>query len=520
MTVSLKKTSSLPINLKGKRALVIDSIENVRFIIASLLSEIGFSLVTQCGTGAEATSILLKENFDLIITDLKSEKIDGLKLLNDIRKGKSKNMNVPFILTSTNIDQRAVVSAIQAGVSEFIVKPFSGQILIDRVVRAFKYPIKNAQIFEQYQTLLGKEDDEKLSILVVDDEPANIDLISGLLRQDYKVKAATNANLAFKICQLEPQPDLVLLDIMMPEIDGLQLCKRIKKSPRTQHIAVIFLSAMNQTKDIVAGLELGASDYITKPVIPEIVKVRVDTQARSIAASKLVRQQMDAMMEMARLKEEFETVIKSDMKRPLTQMNTALANLLQHSRDPKRLLKDAELVQTAIDNLTTILDRTLLVKKIEDGQYTLEPKTIELKSVFSTVIKNLTPLLDERLLELKINELKQESITGEYDLVLSTLSNVFESLVFSAPRGSVLTVSVSKTDDDRSRIGVHSVNTIPIELRAKIFDKFVTNNSREGTFIGLYAAKLFTEIQHGEIGLTEESDLGTEIYMIFPRKTP
>lgn len=121
-------------------------------------------------------------------------------------------------------------------------------------------------------------DNKKKTILVVDDTPVNIDVLSGLLRKEYKVKAALNGEKALKIAQSEPCPSMILLDIMMPGIDGYEVCRQLKSNPLTSNIPVIFITAKNQIEDERIGLELGAVDYITKPFSPSIVEARVHTQ--------------------------------------------------------------------------------------------------------------------------------------------------------------------------------------------------------------------------------------------------
>jgi phosphoserine phosphatase RsbU/P len=115
-------------------------------------------------------------------------------------------------------------------------------------------------------------------ILVVDDTPANLSLMTGILQDYYQVKAATNGEKAIKIANSANPPDLILLDIMMPEMDGYQVCRHLKSDPQTHEIPIIFLTAMSEAEDEALGLELGASDYITKPVSPPIALARIKTQ--------------------------------------------------------------------------------------------------------------------------------------------------------------------------------------------------------------------------------------------------
>ena len=120
-----------------------------------------------------------------------------------------------------------------------------------------------------------KNKQTKTSVLVVDDMPINIKILTELLCADYQVKAATNGVDAFTIAKSFPQPDLILLDIMMPELDGYDVIHRLKTNPKTESIPVIFVTAMNKVDDECLGFGLGAVDYITKPFNPALVLARV-----------------------------------------------------------------------------------------------------------------------------------------------------------------------------------------------------------------------------------------------------
>ena len=147
------------------------------------------------------------------------------------------------------------------------------------------------------------ERNQKAVILAVDDTPENLDVVKGILADDYTVKAAINGQMALKIIEKAP-PDLILLDIMMPGMSGYEVCERLKADPDTRDIPVIFLTAMEQTTDEAKGFELGAADYITKPVNPPILEARVKTHlALKFAMDELqsayavIKKQKDRMQE-------------------------------------------------------------------------------------------------------------------------------------------------------------------------------------------------------------------------------
>ena len=129
----------------------------------------------------------------------------------------------------------------------------------------------------------------KPTVLVVDDAADNLEVISGLLKGLYKVKVAANGEKGLQIARSDSPPDLILLDIMMPEISGYEVCTQLKADPATHHIPIIFLTALSSAEDERKGLELGAEDYVTKPISPAILLARVKTHLRIKAAVDFLR---------------------------------------------------------------------------------------------------------------------------------------------------------------------------------------------------------------------------------------
>lgn len=132
---------------------------------------------------------------------------------------------------------------------------------------------------------------EKQTILVVDDTPDNLSLMSGLLKDFYRVKVANSGDKALKIVRGESPPDLILLDIMMPGLSGYDVCQELKGSPATRDIPIIFLTAMTGVDDEKKGLEMGGADYITKPISPPLVLARVKNQLQTKAAADFLKDQ-------------------------------------------------------------------------------------------------------------------------------------------------------------------------------------------------------------------------------------
>ena len=132
---------------------------------------------------------------------------------------------------------------------------------------------------------------EKQAVLVVDDTPANIQILMETLKHEYRIIAAVNGERALQLAASTPPPDIILLDVMMPEMDGYEVCAKLKSDAKTRDIPIIFITAMSDTKDETRGLELGAVDYITKPISPPVVMARVKSHLELKQAREILKNQ-------------------------------------------------------------------------------------------------------------------------------------------------------------------------------------------------------------------------------------
>jgi serine phosphatase RsbU (regulator of sigma subunit) len=147
------------------------------------------------------------------------------------------------------------------------------------------------------------ETDSKRTLLLVDDTPANIQMAQSILKDDYKIRIATSGAKALELIKAGPFPDLILLDVMMPEMDGYEVCAQLKAAPETREIPVLFLTGKTDVEDETRGFQVGAVDYIHKPFSPAIVKARVRTHLMLRDARAQLARQLDALnreLEMAR----------------------------------------------------------------------------------------------------------------------------------------------------------------------------------------------------------------------------
>ena len=164
--------------------------------------------------------------------------------------------------------------------------------------------------------------DEKKLILIVDDSPANIKVAHEILKPLYKTRVATSGAAALEAVKINPPPDLILLDVMMPEMDGYEVCARLKSQIATREIPVIFLTAMTDTEDETRGFETGAVDYIHKPFSPPVLLARVNTH---LTLQKLRDQLMETVLGSLGSPESPDNAFKPDVAAPLVaQFRTLL----------------------------------------------------------------------------------------------------------------------------------------------------------------------------------------------------
>jgi len=437
--------------------------------------------------------------------------MNGVDLLIKVRKD-PKLARIPFVIASATVEHSEIVRAIKCGVSEYIVKPFSPKILKERLIRAIENPVKSV-IKDKHESEVKKE---QLQVLVVDDVPDNIQVIADIIKGDFKVKAATDGAKALKICASKSPPDIVLLDIMMPGMSGLEVCKKLKDNPATQHITVIFLTALDQTKDIVKGFELGAVDYITKPINPPVVIARINTHAKLVNNHKSMKYQVDTLLENERLKQEFDRVMQNDLRHPIDEMLKTVGMLKQFSKDPTRVGQYSDTLLATCNYLQQMIDNMLLLYKLEEGSYDLAPVKINLSVIVAKILETFKTSISNKRLEIYNNTDEDSFALGEELLTSSLISNLVENAIEAAPRGSVISMKTA-LENGFQTLRINNTGTIPAEITDNFFGKYVTAGKKSGSGIGTYAAKLMVDIQKGVIEFESTEQSGTTLMVAIPQ---
>ncbi|MBF0560983.1 MAG: hybrid sensor histidine kinase/response regulator [Alphaproteobacteria bacterium] len=343
-------------------------------------------------------------------------------------------------------------------------------------------------------------------ILVVDDAPENLAILLEALKTDYTVIAARNGPKALQLAAATPAPDLVLLDIVMPGMDGFQVCVEMKAKEATRSIPVIFLTAIEDDESERIGLSLGAVDFIRKPIRVETLQLRVKLHLELVQSRQRLEEQNRQLQEAARLREDVEHITRHDLKSPLNIIIAAPQFLLMQCdfSDSQRDL--VKMIETAGYRMLEMINRSLDLFKMENGIYDFRPKPVDLLAVLRQVLAELAPVLEARNVQviIRVNTLvpKEDQkvlVMAESLLCHSMFSNICKNAVEASPVGDVI-----KIDFEQGVIATISIDNggeVPHEIRERFFDKLVTAGKQNGTGLGTYSARLIARTQKGTIRL-------------------
>ncbi|MDN3615970.1 response regulator [Vibrio gallaecicus] len=502
----------------SKRVLIVDDFESITKTLVTILETLEFKKIHRAKNGREALSVLKDYNVDLIISDWNMPKMDGLELLKTIRRDKDL-AHIPFVMVTGNIDQSDVMTAISEGVTGYLVKPFSHTMLINRVHKAFKAPIP--QLIEEVN---GPADLSRRvntapqpapnSILLVDDEPNNLMVLGELLKGDYKLQACRSGKKALEICGKDTPPDLILLDIMMPEMSGLEVCEILKKNPLTEHIPIIFVSALSQTDDVLKGLALGAVDYITKPVTPEIVKARVKNHIKIVQQRMTMQQQIEAMVENTRIRDDMHRIFRHDLSNPLTAI---IANLPVLEEKASHCVDELDMIRESSLMIQKMMSSQQTLMKLEENKGAIQLEPIDAHSLINKLCFGLQAKCEKSNIFIQYSVPPEHQYMGDSLLSYTMFSNLINNAVEAAPSGSSVKISsILDAESNTVRFNIHNLGEIPPSIHSTFFNKFVTNGKVTGTGIGTYSARLAAEAQNGEISFKTSYEEGTTLMIVFP----
>ncbi len=382
-------------------------------------------------------------------------------------------------------------------------------------------------------------------ILVVDDEAYNIDLLEDIFGDDYEVLSATSGVAALEIAERR-RPDLILLDVMMPGMDGYEVCRRLKAGKAASHSLVIFITGLGNAADETRGLELGAVDYVTKPINPAAVKARVDNQIKfkraqekllELAAREHARQ-MDAELkrsaeidrsakEELQQKDDFLSRVSHELRSPLTSIysfSTIIADGLAGATTPEQN-GYLEIIIKNVDQLQSMIEDLLQVTQAKSGKVTLDLQCVSVSDAVVYSLQTLRSAAAAKNIEISFNPSAHLAPAHADAMRLrQVLIVLLDNAIKFTPDGGRVAVQASEWESDPGLLVVEVADTgcgIDPAIRERIFEHLyqapASNRAgRRGLGLGLHIAKDLVTRQGGDIWLTGELGQGSRFCFTVP----
>ncbi|MBE9211673.1 hybrid sensor histidine kinase/response regulator [Plectonema cf. radiosum LEGE 06105] len=359
-------------------------------------------------------------------------------------------------------------------------------------------------------------------ILAVDDIPDNLHLVQAILESEgYEVKLVVNGETALEEIQRLP-PSLILLDVMMPGIDGYEVTRRIRNNPENDYIPILLVTAFDDAS-VVEGLDAGADDFIRKPFDTDELLARVRSLLR-------LKHSIDAQKEMTRQREDFVSRLTHDLRTPLVAADRMLNLFLQETFcqiSPEMKKAIAAMIRSN-HNLLEMVNTLLEVSRFEAGKKTLNFESCNLLSIVEEVVQELSPLAQERDLTIEFkNNLQQAEDTsviknGDCLELRRVVSNLIGNAIKFTDEGGVkirLSELISDTGQSWVKLEVEDTGYgIAQEDQKTIFERFRQGrNKRSGSGLGLHLSNRIIETHRGKIQVLSELGKGSLFTVLLPK---
>jgi two-component system, sensor histidine kinase and response regulator len=368
-------------------------------------------------------------------------------------------------------------------------------------------------------TVKSSEKKKQPLVLIAEDIPKNMEIVCNILRKEgYRLAMAGNGRQALEMVP-NVQPDLILLDIMMPELNGFDVCKQLKENPETKDIPIIFLTAKAESEDIVKGLQIGAVDYVTKPFRGTELVSRVKTHLEL----KFSRQQLK---ELNTTKDKFFSIVAHDLKDPLNYLLLS-SGLLHQQYDTLDEDKRKDYIHRFYNNvnlLQELLNNLLVWARSQTGSLKVEPQTIDIHNLAEECVALLNE--NARKKEIALSNRIPPNTFGFADknMILTVLRNLISNSLKFTHQGGEVTLSVSSNPDSPKlaiTVTDNGVGMSPEELaqlfRIDIKRSTKGTNKERGTGLGLLLCKEFIEKNNGSIEIASESGSGSRFTFTLPK---
>ncbi len=359
-------------------------------------------------------------------------------------------------------------------------------------------------------------------LLVVDDLPDNVLLVQTMLAEEgYDIAVAYDGATALAQIATAP-PDLVLLDVMMPNIDGFEVTRRIRQDPTLPYIPILLLTAHDQPC-VVRGLDLGADDFVRKPVEVEELLARVRSLLR-------LKHSIDERDRITQQREDFVSRLAHDLRTPLIAADRMLELILVESAFgvlPPDLTEALQTMATSNQTLLAMVNNLLHVYRFEAGQQRLHFQAIDLGGLVTQVVQALTPLAQEKHLQIQTQIPPQlPTLEGDRLELKRVVTNLLDNAIKFSDRGTI-TLALAQTPAPTTQAAVIRLSVsdpgvgIAASDQTHLFERFRQGqHQRSGHGLGLHLSKYIVEAHHGRIFVSSTLGQGSCFTIELPQQQP
>ena len=351
-------------------------------------------------------------------------------------------------------------------------------------------------------------------ILIVDDVMSNVLLLKILLTNEkYQVCTANCGNMCIEQAKAE-KPDLILLDVMMPDISGFDAAQILKKDPETAHIPIIFLTALNNPSDLVHGFQVGANDFLTKPFNKEELVVRVFHQIKLVAATRIIEHQNEELRATISNRDKMYSVIAHDLRSPMASIRMVL-NLVVNAMSPEiigpELFELLDKANRESEEVHDLLDNLLKWTKSQTGRLTVVRQDLDLNDIIPGVVDIFEMIAQTKKIELKYQGSSNPVVViADNDMLKTIVRNFLSNAIKFSPENSSIEISLN-VEGDFAKVSVrdHGVGIAPERIDS-IFKKGETTygtGGEEGSGLGLQLCADFARKIDGDVMVGVEVEL-------------
>ena len=364
-------------------------------------------------------------------------------------------------------------------------------------------------------------------ILIVDDISSNVLLLKVLLvKEQYNVITASSGREALTLIEQE-KPDLLLLDVMMPEMSGYEVAQHMKMNAEMKEIPIIFLTALNSTVDIVNGFQVGGNDFISKPFKKEELTIRIDHQLSLIAAKRIIIKQTEELRKIICGRDKLYSVIAHDLRSPMGAIKMVL-NMLILNLPPEtigqNMFEMLEMANRTTEEVFSLLDNLLKWTKSQIGKLNVVYQDFEITEVLEGIIGIVSMVGELKHIRISHDECYElADVHADIDMTKTVMRNLLSNAVKFSHEGGEVLVSIRKENDmaiisvKDSGCGMSEEDQKKLLNESTHFSTFGTNKE-EGSGLGLLLCKDFVEKNGGTLWFESQKGVGSTFSFSIPLK--